>query len=166
MTLAIKAHLLQERRRLAFVTSLAFLAGWLFFLSSSVYVGPVHISLVTGAFYALIVGVSTIAICTFVPRFRFMIEAVAVARFVLALALLASPELTRLLLGNPLLMAFAVVTLGTCVSRAMHGTLERETAPARRFGPASRHTVTAHGSPWQRRFVAWVDGTPALRPAA
>jgi hypothetical protein len=157
--------LLRERRRLGLVTFLAFLAGVLFYWPSGLYVGPFHISLVTGTVYALVVGLAAASICLFLPRLRFMIEAVAVSRLLLALSVAVNPQIGPLLLTNPLMMAAVVVAGGACVSRVMHGRIER--GAQRRFavGPTARLAVVAHGAPWQRRFVDWIEG-PSVQAAA
>ncbi|MEM6386322.1 MAG: hypothetical protein AAF718_08825 [Pseudomonadota bacterium] len=158
MSKAILAHLHRERRRLGFVTSLAFLAGIIFFLPSATYVGSVHISLITGTVYAAVVFVAAAIVCLLLPRLRFMIEAVAVSRLLLACAVLAAPETAKLLLQNPLLMAGVVVLGGALVSRLMHGRLRRMPWHGIALGPASRNTVMPSGTGWQHKFVTWVDG--------
>lgn len=166
MSFAFWAHLQRERRRLAFVTTLAFLAGVLFFWPSNAYLGPVHISIVTGAVYAAVVGCAAALVCVALPRLRFMIEAVAISRLILALAVLSMPDAAQLLLHNPILMALVVVTGGACVSRVLHGTLDRGDVQRFAFGPSSRQSVIAQGRGWQRRFVSWVEGASLPHQAA
>ena len=166
MTSAVKATLYHDRRRLALVALLAFLAGTLFYWPSRVYLGPVHISLITGLVYASVVFVTALIVCLALPRMRFMIEAVALSRLVLALFVLATPELGALVLANPLIMALVVVAGGACISRLIHGRVKRESPVRFAFGPATRHSVVTIGTPHQERFVAWVEGAAPRRLAA
>lgn len=158
MSIAFQACLYRERRRLTLVTTLAFLAGVLFYWPSQLYLAGLHISLVTGTVYAAVVGIAAIVICCALPRLRFMMEAVAISRLILALAVATNPGLGGALLGNPFLMALVVVTGGACISRVLHGRLHRPPLPRFSFGPATRHAVVAQGTAWQCRFVSWVDG--------
>ena len=162
MTSAFLACLYNERRRLALVTTLAFAAGMLFYWPSKVYIGDLHISLITGAVYAGIVGLAALLICAVFPRLRFMMEAVAISRLILALVALAIPGIGPALLTNPLLMALVVVSGGACVSRLLHGRIQRHPLPRFAFGPATRKSVVAVGTEWQRRFVLWVDGAATV----
>lgn len=165
MSFALWACLFRERRRLGLVTLLAFLAGVLFYWPSSLYLGPFHISVITGAVYAMVVALAAATVCLFLPRLRFMMEAVAVSRLLLALSVAVNPQIGPLLLTNPLLMAAVVVAGGACVSRVMHGRIERGAQRRFAFGPATRRAVVAHGAPWQCRFVDWIEG-PAQQPVA
>ena len=155
MSLALRALLYRERRRLFLVVALAYLAGFLFYLPVPAYLGGVHISLVTGAVYAGVVGLAALVICGFLPSMRYMIEAVAIARVGLALVVLAIPQAGYQLLGNPILTALVVVGGGALVSRVLHGRREKL-----RTGPKPWHprAIRLHGTARQRRFVAWVDG--------
>ena len=159
MSFACLAALYRERRRIGLVTLLAFVAGVLFFLPSGLYVGPVHISLVTGAVYAAVVGIAAILICIFLPRMRFMIEAVAISRLAIAVSVALVPNIGPALHGSPLFMAFIVVLGGVLVSRLIHGPIDR--GPKQRFavGPRTYRAVAANGTRWQRGFVAWVEGS-------
>ncbi len=166
MSFAFRACLSRERRRLSLVTALAFLAGVLFYLPSPVYLGALHISLVTGTVYAVVVGFAAAIVCLLLPRLRFMIEAVAVSRLLISLCVLAIPELGPFLLANPVLMAGVVVAGGACVSRVMHGRIERGMQARFAFGPTSHRAVVSRGTPWQTRFVDWIDGAALQRSAA
>lgn len=166
MSTALRAHLHQERRRLGFVIVLAYLAGVLFFWRSQVYVGGVHISLLTGLIYAIIVGLAAILICLVLPRLRFMMEAMAMSRLSVALSVMAAPELGVRLLSEPFLMALILVTWGACLSRLIHGRIDRGPKKFLAFGPRNRQNVVALGTPFQRGFVAWVDGSDKLPAAA
>ncbi|MEM7753433.1 MAG: hypothetical protein AAF230_08475 [Pseudomonadota bacterium] len=163
MSFAFWACLYQERRRLALVTALAFVAGVLFYLPSQSYVGRVHISLLTGTVYAAVVGLASAIVCVLLPRLRFMIEAVAVSRLILACCVVVTPEIGPLLLGNPLVMATVVVLGGAGISRLMHGQLVRGSRPAFAFGPSGRRDVVVRGGLWQRSFVDWIEAAPSHR---
>lgn len=166
MSLAFGACLYRERRRLGLVTGLAYLAGMLFYLPSPVYLGSLHISVITGGVYAFVVALASVAVCLFLPRLRFMIEAVAMSRLLVALCVVTVPETGPALLTNPPLMALVVVAGGACISRLIHGQIEREPRRRLAFGPTSRSPVVAHGSPFQRGFVEWIDGAAARSAAA
>lgn len=166
MTSALKATLYRDRRRLALVTLLAFLAGALFYWPSPVYLGHFHISLLTGTVYAIVVFVAALIVCTALPRMRFMVEAVAVSRLLLSCVALTMPELGKLVLSNPFIMAVVVVAGGACISRMLHGQIQRHATTTFPFGPGTRHSVVASGTPRQQRFVAWVEGTTPLRATA
>ena len=166
MSTGLGALLYRERRRLTLVAGLAYLAGLLLYLPSQVYIGSVHISLVTGAVYAGVVGVAAIVICAILPSMRFMMEAVAISRLLLALLILGEPQLRALLLGNPLIMALVLVTGGVLISRLIHGRIERQ--PRGRFQLRTRwqSAVIRQGTAWQRSFVDWVEGTAPVRVQA
>lgn len=166
MSSALKANLHRDRRRLGFVIVLAFIAGVLFFCRSQTYVGPVHISLVTGLIYAVIVGIAAILVCLLMPRLRFMMEAMAMSRLTLALTVMMVPELGKLVLTQPFLMALILVAGGACLSRLLHGRIDRGPRKLFAFGPHHRQAVQALGTPFQRGFVAWVDGAVPIRAAA
>ena len=157
MMSGLGALLYRERRRLLLVAGLAFLAGALFYWPSSAYVGGIHVSLVTGAIYALVVGTAALTICWLLPTMRFMMEAVAIARLALALLVLAQPELRALFLGNPFLMALVVVGGGLCISRLMHGRLVREPKRFYHIPFAARQAAVLRARPWQHRLVSWLD---------
>ena len=157
MSTALRALLYRERRRLGLVAGLAYLAGFLFYLSVPVYLGAVHIAFVTGAIYAGVVGAISVLVCALLPSMRHMIEAVAIARLLLACLAAAAPHLGYLLLGNPLLMALLVVSGGAAVSRLIHGRRERHGHGMR---AGHRRAAGYRGTQRQQRFVAWVDGTP------
>ncbi|MEL7151720.1 MAG: hypothetical protein AAGK71_13355 [Pseudomonadota bacterium] len=166
MSSALKANLHQDRRRLSFVIALAYLAGVLFFWRSHVYLGHVHISLVTGLIYAVIVGIAAVTVCLCLPRLRFMMEAMAMSRLTLAVTVMMVPDLGKIVLSQPFLMALILVAGGACLSRLLHGRIDRGPKTFLAFGPHHRQSVTALGTPFQRGFVAWVDGTGPMRIAA
>lgn len=154
----------RERRRLAFVTLMAFFAGFLFYLRADFYVGGVHIAIVTGTIYAVVVGLSALLVCLVLPSMRFMIEAVAVSRLFLSLFVLAAPEFGYKILASPMITAFLVVLGGALISRVLHGRSLRDPVPGWRGrvlpGKSMFHRAPAQfvGKSWQNRFVCWVDG--------
>ena len=166
MSFALTEHLHRDRRRLGFVIALAYLAGVLFFWRSQLYVGQVHISLVTGLVYAVIVGIAAIIICLAMPRLRFMMEAMAMSRLTLAATVTLVPDFGRIVLTQPFLMALILVIGGACLSRVIHGKIDKGPKKLFAFGPRHRQAVIALGSPLQRGFVAWVEGAVPVRAAA
>jgi hypothetical protein len=160
MPLALRALLYRERRRLGLVATLAYVAGFLFYLPAPFYLGPVHIAFVTGAIYSVVVATAAIVICALLPSMRYMIEAVAIARVMLAFLVALVPQVGFQIIGNPFLTALLVVSGGAAVSRMIHGRREKV-----RFGPRPWHrrAVWHQATDRQQRFVAWVDGSaPAV----
>ncbi len=155
---SLRALLYRERRRLILVAGLAYLAGALLYLPSQAYIGPVHISLVTGAVYAGVVGIAAIAVCAILPSMRFMMEAVAISRLLLALLVLAEPQLRAFFLGNPLIMAFVLVLGGICISRGLHGRIEKQSRSLFQVRTPWQQAIVRQGTDWQRSFVRWVEG--------
>lgn len=159
---ALRATLYRDRRRLSFVAAMAFLAGFLFYMPAAMTSGLWFLPLLTGAVYALVVGLVAWVICTALPAMRFMIEAVAVSRLVLSLGFLAAPQLGKAVLASPLLTAACVVLGGMVVSRLLHGRILRDRRSGWRalLGPADlfhRAPARLRSRPWQRRFVGWMD---------
>lgn len=170
MIFGIRQLIHQERRRLVFVASLAFLAGFLFYARLSVEMGAPVVALVTGFVYALVIAVVTLIVCAVAPGFRFMIDAIAVSRLLLAVICFAIPEIGTIIINNPLLTALIVVSSGGLLSRAMHGQILRDPEmPWRdRFGPRAalrRRPLRIIGSLRQQKFAGWIDGavTVAVR---
>lgn len=163
MSTAFWAIVYQERRRLVFVTGLAFVAGVLFYWHSSVYLSAVHISLITGGVYAGVVGLAAMTICALLPSMRYMMESVALSRLMLAILFLGNPKLGEQFLSNPLLLAVIVVVGGACISRLIHGRIERQTPPLQTFRSSPRGATIARGNAWQQGFVDWIDGA-SVRP--
>ncbi len=158
----------RERKRLFFVVALAFLAGFLFYLPTNVHLHGVHISWVTGSIYALIIGVSAIAVFLYLPTMRFMVEAIAVSRLILSLFVLCAPEFGLRILADPFVTAFLVVLGGLLLSRVMHGQILKETTKSwgeriRNFRSISPAPVRLKGSAWQFRFVGWMENTVPVR---
>lgn len=116
----------REKRRLGFVMLMGYLAGWLFYLRVDVQVGGVPLPLVTGVLYAVLLSLSTLAICILAPSLCFMIEPLAVSRLVLSIFVVTNPGPGNEVLTNPLLMAGLVVGGAVFISRAMR---RRDCAP-------------------------------------
>lgn len=162
MATGAKPIIYQERKRLAFVAAMAFLAGFLFYLRTDLHIGGIHISLITGSVYAVIVGVCALIVCIVLPSMRFMIEAVAVSRLILSLFVLIAPNIGYAILASPLVTALVTVTGGVAVSRLIHGRIRREVPkglkdhllPTNLF---RRLPVSVEGKPWQKRFVGWLE---------
>ena len=161
MLLGLASRLHQDRRRLIFVTLMAFFAGFIMYLPADLYVGFWHVSWITGAIYAAVVGTVAALICLFVPSMRFMIEAVAISRLVFSLLVLALPGFGAFILSDPFLMAGVIVAGGWLISRLLHGRIlkERATGWARVWpaGGFQRKPVQLIATPLQSRFVAWID---------
>ncbi|NNE89619.1 MAG: hypothetical protein HKN27_16240 [Silicimonas sp.] len=162
MATGAKPIVYQERKRLAFVAVMAFLAGFLFYIRTDLYIGGVHVALITGSVYAVIIGICALIVCIVLPSMRFMIEAVAVSRLILSLFVLAVPNMGYLILSNPLVTALVTVTGGIAVSRLIHGRIRRDTPKGikGRLMPANmfkRLPVSVQGKPWQQRFVGWLE---------
>lgn len=152
----------RNRKRLVFVTALAFLAGVIFYLRATATIGGVPIPLVIGAIYAGTVLVASIVVVLFLPRLRFMIEAVAVSRLILALFVFAAPGPGYAILASPALTALIVVTGGVGISRIMHGRILREQATGwrDRLVPTSLFDggpARLRAKPFQHRLVHWID---------
>lgn len=157
MPTAFWSLLHRERRRLAFVVSLAFWAGVLLYWNANTAIGSVPIAWVTGAVYAVVVGVAALVICAFLPSMRYMMEAVAISRLALAFYLLAHPEVGASLLQSPFLLALVVVTGAILVSRVIHGRSERQhttffSLPNQRF-----EKRFIQGTALQVWFVNWIE---------
>lgn len=168
MIKALGPMIYRERRRLAFVSGMAFLAGFLFYLNTGLYVHGVHIAFVTGAVYALVVGSAALLVCLFLPSMRFMIEAVAISRLGLSIFVLSVPGMGAQILANPMLTAFLVVSGGAMISRLVHGRFQRERQPGWRGmllpgGMFKRVPPRLQAQSWQYRFVSWMDDAAPIR---
>lgn len=110
-------RLYYERRRLALTVSVSFLAGYLLYLPYEVAVFTVPLPIVTGACYAVLVGLSAAGICLLLPRLRYMVEMFALARLAVALAALLVPQLGWLLISSPLANATVMVMMAVLLDR-------------------------------------------------
>lgn len=166
MLLGTLSRLHRERRRLCFVTALAFLSGYIMYLQSELQVWGLHIAWVTGGIYACVVGAFALLICLFVPSMRFMIEAVAISRLGISVVVFALPELGVRLLADPFITASVIVAGGFLVSRALHGRILKErnyTWRDRILPRFERKPVQIRATAFQARFVGWIDNTVPLR---
>ena len=158
-----------ERRRLGFVTTLAFMSGVLLYSNVPVEVYGMPVSLLTGLIYAGVVGPAALLTILFLPALRFMIEAVAVSRLMMAIGVFHFPEFGMKIVASPMITALIVVTGGAIISRMIHGRMLREDVtttslrdkiiPRRLF---QRTPPLLAATQWQTRYVGWVDGA---RPA-
>lgn len=156
-----------ERRRLYFVTLLAFAAGVLFYARLDLVVFGLPGPFVVGLIYAFVIGFAALVVCIFAPSFRFMLEAIAISRLAIAGLSFSVPALGETILSSPVLNAVIVVGFGVAVSRVMHGRILR---PARMglkdrllaYAQEGRGKVRVNGSALQRTYVAWMDDAVAV----
>ena len=170
MASGAKPVIYTERKRLTFVTTMAFLAGVVFYLRADVYIGGVHLSLITGVLYAWIIGACALVICIALPSMRFMIEAVAVSRLILSCFVFFIPSVGYLVLANPMITALVTVLGGMAVSRVMHGRIHKDAGTSKRRMWSTplfqRLPVVIQATPLQQRFVDWMeDAEPVRIPA-
>lgn len=158
----------RERRRLAFVAVLAFLAGFYFYLRDDTVVLGLPAGVAVGLIYAAVIVPVSLFVCVFLPSIRFLIEAVAITRLLLAMLVFTYPVLGEVLLGNPVLTAMIVVSSGAILSRTfLHGRMQRPHVDG--WWPRIKQFFTripAHiesPTPLQHRFTAWVDATQPVR---
>jgi len=164
MLLGLGSRIYRDRRRLLFVVSMAFFAGYIMYLRADLYVFGVHIALFTGTLYASVVAFCALVICLFLPSMRFMMEAVAISRLGLSLVVFFAPNVGGPILSSPLLTAFVVVFGGFCISRLLHGRIlkTKPTTWRDRLFPQTgmqRLPARIEAAPWQLRFVGWIDNT-------
>lgn len=164
MALGLGRRIYRERRRLLLVTTLAFLAGYIFYMRVDHEIGGVPIPLLTGAIYAGVVGPAALFFCLIMPSIRFMIEAVAVSRLLFSVFVFSAPDIGYRILASPLLTAFVVVTGGVFISRLIHGRIKKRKAADWRERLSvsrivTRAPVQLRGRAWQHRFVGWIDDT-------
>ncbi|WP_413719583.1 hypothetical protein [Silicimonas sp. MF1-12-2] len=167
MALGLGRRIYRERRRLLFVTSLAFLAGYIFYLRAGHEVWGLPVPVVTGAIYAGVVGPTALFFCLVLPSIRFMIEAIAVSRLLFSIFVFSVPDIGYSILASPFLTAFVVVTGGIVVSRVIHGRIQKTRTRAWREKLNLARLVTRtparlSGRAWQHRFVGWIDDTQPL----
>ena len=171
MATGAKPVIYTERKRLTFVTTMAFLAGVVFYLRADVYVGGIHLSLITGLIYAWIIGSCALVICIALPSMRFMIEAVAVSRLILSFFVFIVPSIGYTILANPTITALVTVGGGMMVSRVIHGRIHKDASPKSSRGMWSglmsqRLPVVVSANPRQQRFVNWMEDAEPVRLSA
>lgn len=147
----------RDRRRLAFVTTLAFIAGVFFYAHLEARIWGLPLPVVTGLIYAAIVGPVALIICAFLPSMRFLIEAVAISRLLLSLAVFTFPAVGAHVLASPLLTAMIVVSGGGLISRLLHGRLEKPTRISWKDRWFRRHPARVIGNARQMKFVHWME---------
>lgn len=157
----------RERRRLLLVTTLAFLAGYIFYMRADAEIWGLPVPVVTGAIYAGVVAPTALFFCLVLPSIRFMIEAVAISRLAFSVFVFSLPDIGYRILASPFLTAAVVVLGGIAVSRLIHGRFRKTGArnwreklsPARIF---HRTPVRISARAWQHRFVGWIDDDQPL----
>ncbi len=152
----------QERRRLYFVTMLAFLSGVFFYARLDVEIAGLPGPFVVGLIYATIIGTTATLICIFMPAFRFMLEAIAVSRLTVAFLAFSAPGVGDVIISSPILNACIVVGFGVGVSRLMHGRISKGKRLGlrdrlNRYADEGRSAARVTGHDWQRNYVAWMD---------
>lgn len=168
MSVHLGEKIYRERRRLLLVTSLAFLAGVIFYLRADHRIMGVHVSLITGAIYASVVGTTALFFCIVLPSMRFLIEAVAVSRLVFSVFVFSQPQVGYAILASPFLTAAIVVGGGIAISRLLHGDITTR-APGgwrtrfSRKGLFARRPALLRATPWQHRYVGWIDDAVPVR---
>lgn len=160
----LAGRIYRERRRLVLVTSLAFLAGYIFYMRAHAEIWGLPIPVVTGAIYAGVVGPTALFFCLVMPSVRFMIEAIAFSRLLFSLFVFSAPEIGYRILASPLLTAAVVVFGGIAISRVIHGRIQRTRAVGWRekLRPTrflTRRPAQLRARAWQHRFVSWIDDT-------
>ena len=157
----------QERRRLYFVTLLAFVAGVLFYARLNFVIAGLPAPFVVGLVYAGIIGTAAALVCIFAPSFRFMLEAIAISRLAIAGLSFLAPGVGQVILSSPILNACIVVGFGVGVSRLLHGRILRGArmgllARLRHYASEGRASARVSGREWQRKYVSWMDDTSAI----
>ena len=162
MAYGLWQRIYRERRRLAFVTTLAFLAGAIFYLRVDHQVMGVHVSLITGAIYAGIIAPTALFFCLVLPSIRFFIEAVAISRLTLSVFVFGAPEIGYQILSSPMLTAALIVLGAAAISRVLHGKIHKARIHGwreklHRWRQFSRTPARIRATEWQQRYVGWID---------
>ena len=164
MAFGLWQRIYRERRRLAFVTTLAFLAGVIFYLRVDHQVMGVHVSLVTGAIYAGVIAPIALFCCLVLPSIRFFIEAVAISRLALSVFVFSAPDIGYKVLSSPMLTAALIVLGAAGISRVLHGKIHKAKIRGWReklhlWRQFSRTPARIRATEWQQRYVGWIDDT-------
>ena len=162
MAYGLWQRIYRERRRLAFVTTLAFLAGAIFYLRVDHQVMGVHVSIVSGAIYAGIIGPTALFFCLVLPSIRFFIEAVAISRLALSVFVFGAPEIGYQILTSPMLTAGLIVLGAAGISRILHGKIHKAKIRGwreklHRLRQFTRTPARIRATEWQQRYVGWID---------
>ena len=150
------AHVSLERRRLAFVVTLAFIAGALLYANVPTAAGVLPAPVLAGLLYAGLIGPAALMTCIFIPTARFLIEGIAVSRLAVALTAFNFPEIGQVLLASPLIMTLIVVAGGSLISRSLHGRIVRTEKWSLRSW-FDRSGVRLRAKTWQIAYVTWMD---------
>ncbi len=161
----------RERRRLAFVGILAFLAGYFFYARSDVLIYGWPIEVVTGLLYAGVIVPVAFVVCVLFPSIRFLLEAIAVTRFLLAMLVYTYPTFGAVILDLPVLAALIVVSSGALLSRLfLHGRLVKAKSARWMDRIASvfvwKPARILEPTPLQYGFVRWLDNAEPIRVRA
>ncbi len=111
----------RDRRRIAFVVSLAFVAGYVLYLRHGGQVLGVPVPVFTGLVYAVFIGLATLLTGVILPGLRFATEAIAVSRLILALVIWTAPALAHPIMSQPLISATIVVGGAVLLQRLVYG---------------------------------------------
>jgi len=156
-----------ERRRLYFVTLMAFVAGVLFYARLDLQLFGLPAPFIVGLVYATLIGTAALMVCILAPSFRFMLEAIAISRLAVAILAFIAPAVGDTIIASPVLNACIVVGFGVGVSRLIHGRIARAArlslrARLHRYSSEGRANVRVTGNAWQRRYVGWMDDAVAV----
>lgn len=137
----------RERRRVLMSGLISFVAGFVIYARSHVTIFDLPAPLAAGLLYAVVVGIAALLTALFLPRLRFMVEAMAFGRLIYAALSHEFPELGALLAASPVYSATVVVPGGALCGRVLYG---------------PREDSAFAGQPpmaWAERFTRWLDGT-------
>ncbi len=167
MLAGLKQAFYQERRRIYFVTLLAFVAGMLFYDHIDIQIAGLPGPFAIGLIYASLIGFTATVICLVAPSFRFMLEAIAISRLGVAAFAFHAPDVGDVIIANPLLNAIIVVGFGVGVSRLLHGRVRRGTRIGlrdrlRTYADDGRIAARVQGRAWQRAYVSFMDDAVAI----
>ncbi|WP_157770131.1 hypothetical protein [Ruegeria marisrubri] len=100
---------------------MAFVSGYLLYAHMHGTVFGMAVPVFTGMTYAVAILVAAVSICVFLPRLRFMIESIAVARLLIAVTAFLLPGLGEALRGSPELSAALLVGAAAVLSKLVYG---------------------------------------------
>ena len=167
MLAGLKQAFYQERRRIYFVTLLAFVAGILFYDHVDHQIAGLPGPFAIGLIYAALIGFAATVICLIAPSFRFMIEAIAISRLGVATLAYYAPGVGDVIIADPLLNAVIVVGFGLGVSRLIHGRISKGNrigllARLERYAETGRIAARVQGRGWQRAYISFMDDAVAI----
>jgi hypothetical protein len=141
----------RERRRVAVVSGLATIAGYLFYSHVTDVVAGVPVAVLAALLYGVSFGLAALIVSLLAPNFRFTMEAFAVARLLYAVSAAGIPALGAATVANPFLNAAIVVGGGLLISLAVYG----EPASRRFVAPATVVRLRVpQGAPAPARLTA------------